>query len=149
MPDIGNFFTLFYWFHLRPGPPSILYWVLAGLYTVGLGGSVAYFVTVRQRFGDHAHRLTIARRIALTGGILCAFGLIFVVLRFLEIRYLSLRFWELLITVGAAGMAVFLGYYFTQLFPKSLRTFEAERLRQRYLPRPKGRSGAGKRKRRK
>lgn len=150
MPEIGSLFKLFYWFQLRPGPPSVLYWVLAGFYVAGLGGSAAYFINVRQRFGDHTYRLGVARRILLAGGILCAFGLIFVAMRFWGIPILSLRFWALLVTLGAVGLAGFLAYYFTRMFPGSLQTFEAEQLRQRYLPRPKGKSGGGgKRKKRK
>jgi len=128
----------------------VLYWVLAGLYVAGLGGSAAYFINARQHFGDHAYRLTVARRILLAGGLLCAFGLVFVGMRFWGIPILSLRFWALLITVGAVGLGGFLAYYFTRRFPSSLQAYEAEQLRQRYLPKPKGKSGSvSKRKKRK
>ncbi|MDP2663036.1 MAG: hypothetical protein Q8R28_20160 [Dehalococcoidia bacterium] len=147
MPDVSSFLTFFYWFQLHPGPPSVLYWVLAGLYTVGLGGSAAYFVKVRQRSGDNAFRMNIARRVVLTAGLLCVFGLIFVGLRFWEIPVLSLRFWELIIAVGAIGLGAFLGYYFARTYPVSLAAFEAAQLRQRYLPKPRPKSGAGTRRR--
>lgn len=143
MPEIGSLFKLFYWFQLHPGPPSALYWVLAGVYVAGLGGSVAYFVIVRRRFGDHAYRMTIARRVGLAAGLLCAFGIIFVGMRFWGIPYLSLRFWALLITLGAVGLGVFLAYYFVRMYPTSLRAFDERQLRDRYLPKPKPRSGGG------
>ncbi len=147
MPDVGSLFKLFYWFQLHPGSPSGLYWVLAGIYAVGLGGSAAYFVNVRQRFGSHVHRMKIARRVALAAGLLSAFGLIFIGMRFWQIPVLSLRFWILLITLGAVGLGGYLAYYFTRMFPSSLEAFEAKQLRQRYLPKPKPKSGSGGRRR--
>lgn len=133
---------------MHPGQPSVLYWVLAGVYVVGLGGSAAYFVNVRQHFSDHTYRMAIARRIGLAGGLLCAFGLIFVGMRFWAIPVLSLRFWVLLVTVGAVGLGGFLAYYFTRMYPGSLQAFEAQQLRQRYLPKPKPKSGGKRKKRR-
>ncbi|MDO8689178.1 MAG: hypothetical protein Q7R39_04095 [Dehalococcoidia bacterium] len=148
MPDLGSFLSFFYWFQLHPGPPSVLHWVLAGVYTVGLGGSATYFVKVRQHFGDNAFRMNIARRVGLTAGLLCVFGLIFVGLRFWEIPVLSLRFWELIIALGAIGLGGFLAYYFTRTYPVSLAAFEAAQLRQRYLPKRRPKSGGRQRNRR-
>ncbi len=148
MPNPGSFLTFFYWFQLHPGPPSIIHWVLAALYTAGIAGSAAYFLKTRQTAGDNTFRMNIARRVGLTAGLLCGFGLLFIGFRFWEIPVLSFRFWELIIGVGVIGLGSYLGYYFTRRYPVSLASFEAAQLRQRYLPKPRARSGSGSGKRR-
>ncbi len=137
MEEFAYVLSLFRWFQLRPGPPPEGYWALVGLYALGLGASAAYFVTVRQRFGDHSYRMATARRVGLSAGIVSAFGLIFVALRFLEIPYLSLRLWVNTITLGAVGLGLFLAYYFVRKYPVSLHAFDERQLRERYLPKPK------------
>lgn len=149
MEEFGYVLSLFRWFQLRPGPPPEGFWGLIGLYALGLGASAAYFVMVRQHFGDHAFRKTVARRVGLSGGILCALGIIFVALRFWGIPYLSLRLWVNTITLGAFGLGVFLVYYFVRMYPASLQAFDERQLRERYLPRPKPKAaGAPRRHRR-
>lgn len=148
MEEFAYFLSLFRWFQLRPGPPPEGYWALAGLYALGLVASAAYFVSVRQRFGDHAYRIAIARRVGISSGILCVFGLIFVTLRFLEVPYLSLRLWVYTITLGAFGLGLFLAYYFVRKYPVSLHAFDERQLRQRYLPKPKPKAAGGPRPRR-
>lgn len=143
MPDFARFLSLFHWFQLRPGPPSGLYWVLVGIYAVGLGASASYFLKIRLRFGEHAYRLAVARRVGLAGGILCALGLIFVGLRFWGVPYLSLRLWVYMVTIGTVGLGAFLVYYFLRMYPVSLRAYDEEQLRQRYLPRPKAKAVSG------
>ncbi|MDP2727331.1 MAG: hypothetical protein Q8P59_07280 [Dehalococcoidia bacterium] len=147
--DFGRLFSLFHWFQLRPGPPSSLYFVLMGIYAVGLGASAAYFVNVRSRFADNPYRMNVAWRVGLAAGLLCTFGLIFVGLRFWGIPYLSLRFWVYIITIGAVGLGVFLAYFFLRMYPTSLQAFEELQLRQRYLPKPKPKGVGQGRKRRK
>lgn len=153
MPTLSSIFSLFFWFQLHPGDPSVSFWILTGLYVVGLGGSAYYVVDVRRRFADHAYRMAIAKRVGLSAGLLSGFGIVFAILRFFSIPVLSVRFWELIITVGAIGLGAFLVYYYLRMFPSSLQAFEARLLRERYLPKPKAKSysrpaGATKRRRR-
>lgn len=149
MEEFANFFSLFHWFQLRPGPAPDVYWGFVAFYVLGLVASAAYFFTVLQRFGEHTYRMTVARRVALAGGILCALGLAFVAGRFLGILYLSLRVWVYVTTIGTVGLGAYLVYYFLLRYPTSLQAFDAEQLRQRYLPRPKSKAAAAGPRRRK
>lgn len=149
MEEFANFFSLFHWFQLRPGPPPAIYWGLAGLYVLALGASAAYYFNIQQRFAGHLFRVAVARRVGLGAGTLSAFGIIFVALRFWEVPYLSLRLWVYIVTIVAVGLGGFLAYYFLRMYPAALQAFDERILKQRYMPKPKAKPAAGTRRRKK
>lgn len=139
-----------HWFEPHPGAPSAYYYAVAALLVIGTVASAYFsFFDVRRRFRDHAFRARLFVRFGRAYVGLFAVGLALVLLRFGGVGYLSARFLLYLDLLGMLGVAAFAAYYLTCRYRLRLAEYDAEALRQKYLPRPGTGRGSKNRKRKK
>ena len=120
------------WFTPFPTAPSTLDLVAVvffGLWTIA---SIAIYVRRRQLFAGNGALIGVITRFgpyAITIGVV---GLFLLLMRYLSVPYISIRFLLYLTAISALGFVVFLVYYFRQRYPSRLAAIRAEELRRRY-----------------
>ncbi|MFH1485441.1 MAG: hypothetical protein ABIH46_05155 [Chloroflexota bacterium] len=142
--DLSLLFNLGHWFDGNPGFPSVYYYVIAGIYVIGLAASVyLYFVYAKGRFREHRFKRRMSGSVSTWAGVLALVALAFLGARYAGIPILSARIFLYLAIVASLGSLTYLLFYWFRLFPGELARYEDMVLRSRYSPKPKGKPTGG------
>jgi hypothetical protein len=120
------------WFTPFPTPPSALDLVAVVFFGVWTIASIAIYVRRRQLFAGNGALIGVVTRLGPYAITIGAVGLFLLLMRYLGIPYISIRFLLYLAALSAFGFVVFLVYYFRQRYPRRLAAVRAEEIRRRY-----------------
>ena len=129
------------WFTSFPGPPSLLDLVAVAFFLIWTIATVVVYVRRRPLFAGNGALIGIVTRFGPYAITIGAIGLFLLLMRYVAVPYISMRFLLYLTTLSAVGFIGFLGYYFRRRYPARLAAARAEEVRRRY--------GADRRKKRK
>lgn len=131
-----------YLFNAEPGAPSIAYGIIGVLYLLLLVAGIVVYRYHDELAGDHHLKARLAKTAAIVGIVLGAIGVVLVGLRYLLVPILSARILIYLLVLVSLVLLGYFVYYALAVYPARLARFEADELRRRYLPRPRGRPSA-------
>ncbi|MCL5265694.1 MAG: hypothetical protein M1343_11005 [Chloroflexi bacterium] len=134
--DLSRLLNGEHWFDPNPGSPSAIYFILAFLFAVILGAGIYFYVSRQRLFKDHGLKLKLASQISTIGIALGFAGLALLVLRFLQVPYLSARALIYVVLLATLVAVVYYAYYFARVFPGQLATYDEQAMRRRYLAKP-------------
>jgi hypothetical protein len=120
------------WFAPFPEPPGPLYLVAVvafGLWTIA---SVFIYVRRRQLFVGNGALIGVVTRFGPWSIAIGGTGLFLLLMRYLGVPYISIRFLLYLTILTAIGFLGFLAYYFRQRYPARVAAVRTEEIRRRY-----------------
>ena len=123
----------------EPGAPSIIYGVIGALYLLLLVAGILVYGFRERPFGRRRLNAGLAKTAATAGIVLGAIGVALVTGRYLLVPILSARILIYLLALVSVALLAYFVYYLLRVYPARRARDEAEELRRRYLPRPKGR----------
>jgi hypothetical protein len=130
--ELSKLFDLARWFNPFPEPPGILYIVALvafGLWTIA---SIAVYLYRRRLFVGNGALIGIVTRFGPYAITIGGIGMFLLVVRFVGIPYISIRFLVYLTILAAIGYLVFLGYYLARRYPRRVAQVRAAEIRRRY-----------------
>lgn len=122
------------WFDSFPGPPSQIYLVAAVVFVVWTAVSLGVYYFRRRIFAGNGALIGIATRFGPYAIAIGVIGLFLLVMRYLGIPYISIRFLLYVTILAAVGYLGFLVYYITRRYPARLAEVRAAEIRRRYAP---------------
>jgi amino acid transporter len=134
--DLSQLLSGEHWFEPNPGPPTLAYSALAFVFAVVLGAGLYLRFTKDKTFAEHRLKAKTAGRIATVAISVGAVGLIFVVLRYLSVPYLSARFFVYLAIIALVAAVVYYVYFLLRVLPSKLVAYEVQSARKKYMARP-------------
>lgn len=132
--QLQQLLDLGHWFEAFPGPPGPLYLVLLVFFVVWTVVSLYLYWFRRTVFAGNGALIGIASRYGRYAIAIGLLGLFLLVMRYLGIPYLSIRFLLDLTVLAAAGYVIFLIYYMIARYPRRLAEVRAHDLRRQYAP---------------
>jgi hypothetical protein len=130
--QLSRLLDLSRWFAPFPEPPDPLYLVAVAVFGLWTIASVVIYVRRRQLFAGNGALIGMGTRFGPWAILIGGIGLFLLLMRYLGVPYISIRFLLYLTILTAVGYLVFLVYYFRQRYPARVAAVRAEELRRRY-----------------
>ena len=125
------------WFDGFPGPPGPLYLVAVVAFLFWTLASGYLYFTRRKVFVGNGALIGMVTRLGPYAIAIGLLGLFLLLMRYLGIPYLSIRFLLYLTIVAAVGYVGFIVYYLRVRYPRRVAEVRAFEMRRRYSPQPK------------
>lgn len=139
--DFGKLLDIGRWFDPFPSTQvTDVYYVLLLIFAIGaVATAFGRYYWLPRRYRTHDLLWGLTRRLAEVWLGLWLLGLAFLLSRFSGVPYLSMRIWLLLDALALVGVVAFAAYYRWKRLPARMRAYQANELKQRYMPRSKSR----------
>ena len=120
------------WFAPFPEPPGSIYLVAVVVFGLWTIASVLLYVRRRQLFAGNGALIGMGTRFGPWAILIGGIGLFLLLMRYLGVPYISIRFLLYVTILAAIGYVGFLIYYLRRRYPGRLAAVRAEEQRRRY-----------------